>query len=298
MSRKLVSLILAMLMLISMIPAVAESSAIVVTDVSGKVIRLDEPATRIVALTPAECEILYALGCEDLLVGRGEYCDYPESVLDFPALATGDQMNIEEILILEPQIVLLADQQQMSEQVKLLEQNGIQVVGGNTTDIQGVYAAIRVISSLIGKEAAGETLIADMQNTFDQIESKAEKSEKTIYFEVMPLQWGLWTAGAHTFMDELARICGMKNAFGDIADWQPISQEQVIERDPDYIVLVTGMGATAPEEVMSRSGWQDVKAVQNQAIYNADFYMMTRPGPRLKDAALGLYEFLYGDQDQ
>lgn len=298
MSRKLVSLILAMLMLISMIPAVAESSAIVVTDVSGKVIRLDEPATRIAALTPAECEILYALGCEDLLVGRGEYCDYPESVLDFPALATGDQMNIEEILILEPQIVLLADQQQMSEQVKLLEQNGIQVVGGNTTDIQGVYAAIRVISALVGKEAAGETLIADMQNTFDQIESKAEKSEKTIYFEVMPLQWGLWTAGANTFMDELARICGMKNAFGDIADWQPISQEQVIERDPDYIVLVTGMGATAPEEVMSRPGWQDVKAVQNQAIYNADSYMMTRPGPRLKDAALGLYEFLYGDQDQ
>ena len=52
-----------------------ESAAVTLTDMTGREITLDEPATRIVALTPSDCEILYAIGAGDLLVGRGKYCD-------------------------------------------------------------------------------------------------------------------------------------------------------------------------------------------------------------------------------
>jgi len=57
-------------------------------------------------------------------------------------------------------------------------------------------------------------------------------------------------------------------------------------------VLVTGMGETAVEEVMSRSGWSEIEAVKNGSIFNADSYKMTRPSPRLKEAAVELYNFL------
>ena len=295
MSRKLVSLFLALLMVLSMATfAVAEDTAITVTDMHGREIVITEPVTRIVALTPADCEILCAIGCEDLLVGRGKYCDYPESILDLPALETGSNLNIEEIIALEPQILLMSDMNQTDEQVKQLEENGIQVVVSQSTDIEGVYTAIRMISAIVGKDAEGEAVIAEMEATFAYLSDLAEESDKTIYFEVMPLEWGLWTAGDKTFMHELAHICGMENAFADITDWQAISQEQVIERDPDYIVLVTGMGETAVDEVLGREGWGDMKAIQNAAVYNADSYAMTRPGPRLAEAAIGLFEFLYG----
>ena len=295
MSKKFVSMFLVVLMLFGMTTAVmAENTAITVTDMHGREITLTEPATRIVALTPADCEILCAIGCEDELVGRGKYCDYPESILELPELATGDNLNVEEILALEPQVVLMSDMNQTDEQVKLLEENGVKVVVSETTDIEGVYVAIRMIGALMGKDVEAETVIADMQNTFDYISGLCETTEKTIYFEVMPLEWGLWTAGDKTFMHELAHICGMENAFADITDWQAISQEQVIERDPDFIVLVTGMGETAVDEVLGREGWGDMKAIQGAAVYNADSYAMTRPGPRLAEAAIGLYEFLYG----
>lgn len=295
MSKKLISLFIAMLMLLSMAAAaMAEDTAITVVDMHGREIVLDEAVTRIVALSPSDCEILCAIGCEDLLVGRGKYCDYPESILELPALATGDSLNVEEIIALEPQIVLMSDMNQTDEQVQMLEENGVKVVVSQSTDIEGVYTAIRMISTLVGKEAEGEAVIADMQATFAYISGQCEKTDKTIYFEVMPLEWGLWTAGDKTFMHELAHICGMENAFADITDWQAISQEQVIERDPDYIVLVTGMGETAVDEVLGREGWGDMKAIQTSAVYNADSYAMTRPGPRLADAAIGLYEFLYG----
>lgn len=295
MSKKLVSLFVAALLILSMATAaVADEASVTITDMHGREIVLTEPVTRIVALTPADCEILCAIGCEDTLVGRGKYCDYPESILELPALATGDNLNVEEILALEPQVVLMSDMNQTDEQVKLLEENGVQVVISETTDIEGVYTAIRMIGALMGKDVEAEAVIADMQATFDYIASISEPSDKTIYFEVMPLEWGLWSAGTNTFMHELAGICGMQNAFADIDGWQEVSEEQVIERDPDYIVLVTGMGETAVDEVLGREGWGDMKAIQNGAVYNADSYAMTRPGPRLKDAAIDLYEFLYG----
>ena len=295
MSKKLVSLFVAALLILSMATAaVADEASVTITDMHGREIVLSEPVTRIVALTPADCEILCAIGCEDTLVGRGKYCDYPESILELPALATGDNLNVEEILALEPQVVLMSDMNQTDEQIKLLEENGVQVVISETTDIEGVYTAIRMIGALMGKDVEAEAVIADMQATFDYIASISEPSDKTIYFEVMPLEWGLWSAGTNTFMHELAGICGMQNAFADIDGWQEVSEEQVIERDPDYIVLVTGMGETAVDEVLGREGWGDMKAIQNGAVYNADSYAMTRPGPRLKDAAIYLYEFLYG----
>lgn len=292
MSKKLVSLFLAVLMLIT--TAALAEEAITVTDMFGRAITLEEPATRIIATEPADCEILYALGCGDALVGRGLYCDYPAEVTALPTVHSGADTNLEEILALDPQVVIMNDMAHTVEQVSLLEQNGVKVITTNADSIPEVYQAIRLIGQVMGKNAEAEALITDMQTTFDGIAAKAEQTDKTIYFEVMPLEWGLWSAGANTFMQELAEICGMKNAFADLDGWQPISQEQVIDRDPDYIVLVTGMGDTAVDEVMNRPGWQDIKAIQNGKVYNADSYTLTRPAPRLKDAAIDLYNFLYG----
>ncbi|MGN0991431.1 MAG: hypothetical protein ACI4O4_08225, partial [Candidatus Ventricola sp.] len=73
------------------------------------------------------------------------------------------------------------------------------------------------------------------------------------------------------------------------------SEEQVLARDPDYIVTIAmyfGEGPTPVEEIMSRAGWGSLKAVANGNILNADSNAISRPGPRLKDAALELYSFV------
>lgn len=297
MSKKMVALMLAVLMLFCMAPAMAAESAVAVTDMFGREIVLDEPVSRIVALTPADCEILCAIGCEDMLVGRGEYCNYPESVLELPVLSTGDNLNLEEILALEPQVVLMNDMNQSKEQVAKMEENGVKVVVSRATDIEGVYAAIRMIGALTTKDAEAEALVADMQAAFADIAANCENTGKTVFFEVSPLEYGLWTAGSNTFMDELATMCGLTNAFADVDGWGAVSEEQVISRDPDYIVTITmyfGEGPTPVEEILGRNGWGDMKAVANSAVLNADSDAISRPGPRLKDAALEMYAFLKG----
>ena len=78
-----------------------------VTDMKGRDIVLNEDVTRVVALTAADCEILYAIGAGDVLVGRGEYCDYPEAALSLPAVQSGAGTNIEQIIALTPQVVFM-----------------------------------------------------------------------------------------------------------------------------------------------------------------------------------------------
>ena len=297
MSKKLVSLILAVLMVLCAACAMADDTTITVTDMHGREITLTEPATRIVALTPSDCEILCALGGEETLVGRDQYCDYPESIADVPVVQSGADMNVEEILALNPQVVLMSDMSQTEEQAQKLEENGVKVVISDANDIAGTYTAIRMIGTLMGKDAEAQALIDDMQLTFDEIAAKCENTGKTVYFEVSPLQWGLWTAGSNTFMDELANMCGLTNAFADVDGWAAISEEQVLARDPDYIVTITmyfGEGPTPVEEILGRTGWETLKAVAGGNILNADSNAISRPGPRLKDAAIELYNFISG----
>ena len=295
MSRKLISLILAALLVSGCVPALAADPGISVTDMMGRDITLSAPVTRVVALTAADCEILYALGCGDALVGRGEYCDYPAEVLDVPSVESGYTTNIEQIIALQPQVVLMGTMAQTEEQVQALSDAGIQVVVSDAQNIEGVYTAIRMIGALMGRDAEAESIVSGMQAAFAEIASKAEDTGKTVYFEVSPLQWGLWAAGRGTFMDELASLCGLTNAFADVDGWGEISEEQVIERDPDYIVTITmyyGEGPTPVEEIRSRSGWEGLKAVQNEHILNADSNEISRPGPRLQQAVETLYNFI------
>ncbi|MGN0777903.1 MAG: ABC transporter substrate-binding protein [Aristaeellaceae bacterium] len=291
MSKKLVSLFLALLMVFSMTTVMAEDAAVTITDMYDREVTLSAPATRIVALSAAECEIISALGCEAMLVGRGQYCNYPDSIAAVPAVQSGANTNLEEILALEPDVVIMTDMAQSEEVVNLLEANGVKVVLTRNTDIEGAYYAITMIGTLLGKDAEAEALVASMKNAFADITANADNTGKTVYFEVSPLQWGLYTAGSGTFMDEIARMCGLTNAFADVDGWAAISEEQVLARNPDYIVSVSGM-PEADVEIMSRAGWDQVTAVVNGDVMNGDADAFSRPGPRLKDAAESLYSFI------
>lgn len=273
------------------------SDAVTVTDMAGREITLDAPASRIVALTASDCEILYAVGAGATLVGRGEYCDYPAEVSDVPPVQSGLETNIEQIIALEPQVVIISTMAQAKEQVASLEAAGIAVVVNDAKDIEGIYTSIKLIGTITGKNDEAAGVVDQMKAAFDEISSKVTGTgEKTVYFEVSPLEYGLWTAGSGTFMDELATMLGLTNAFADINGWGEISQEQVIERDPDYIVTIAmyfGEGVKPVDEIMERDGWQDIKAVKTKAILNADSNEISRPGPRLADAARTLFTFVH-----
>ncbi len=296
--KKLFSLLLAMAMLLACTAVNAEGTAVEVTDMTQRTVTLDAPAARVVAITAANVEVLYALGAGETLVGRGEYCDYPTEALDVPSVKSGTDLNVEEILALEPDVVLMDTMGQTTEQVEALENAGVKVVMTKEDGIEGVYTAIELIGKVVGKNDEAAALVTDMKNTFAEVTAAAQNADfagKTVYFEISPLQWGLWTGGNGTFMDEIGQMLGLTNIFADVDGWASVSEEQVLERNPDYIVTTSsyyGEGPTPVEEIAQRAGWENVTAVANGDIFNADSNSFTRPGPRLADAAKALLEFL------
>ena len=97
-------------------------------------------------------------------------------------------------------------------------------------------------------------------------------------------------------MDEAASLLHAKNVFADITGWAGISEEQVIQRDPGYIVTTdkyAGTGPTPEQEIAERAGWENLRAVKDGHILNLSDDSLTRPGPRLADGVKRLYDFLY-----
>ena len=138
------------------------AATVTVVDMMGHEVTLEKPAERIVALTASDCEIVYALGAGDLLVGRGEYCDYPAEVFNVPSVESGGNTNIEQILALNPDVVVMSSMAQTEEQVKQLEDAGVAVVVNDAKDIAGVYTSIEILGKLLGRVHGFQNLLASL----------------------------------------------------------------------------------------------------------------------------------------
>jgi len=268
---------------------------------AGREVTLPAPATRVVALTAGDVEIIYALGAGDTLVGRGQYCDYPAEALDVMSVESGNETNIEQIIALKPQLLVMSQMAQTEDQIRQLEDAGIVTYVSYAQDIEGTYTAISLLGQLLGKNTEADTVISNMKSVFADVHDKAMAAsggeQKSIYFEVSPLEYGLWAAGTGTFMNEIAGLLNMHNIFDDVSSWAEVSEEQVLERNPDYIMTVGmyyGDGPTPVESILARPGWENITAVKNKAILDLPNNELSRPGPRLADGAQMLYDFVYG----
>ena len=273
-----------------------EAPGLTVTDMKGNVLTLDQPARRIVTLAAGDCEILCAIGGEDLLAGRGEYCDYPASVSAVPVVQSGSETNLEQILALSPDIVVANVMDQTEEQFDALCAAGVPVALTDANTVSEVYDNIRLLGAVAGRTAEADALIKDMEARFAALKKQSAGREPlSAYYEVSPLEYGLWTAGTGSFLDEIGSLSGLTNAFSDAGAWAEVSEEQVLARNPEVIVTVSmyfGEGPTPAEEICGRPGWEGVSAVRDGRVFTIDGNAAARPGPRLADAAEALYALL------
>lgn len=272
--------------------SLTEAKDIAVTDAHGREVRIGAPAERIVVLAPGDCEILYALGAGDKIIAAGSRCDFPEPVRSLPTVASDSETNIEQLLSLNPDLVVIYETSRADETAQTLSTSGIPAVITRAENIASTYDTIRILGRLTGKSPEAETLISSMQGTFDLISKLAGNTGKTVYFEISPLSDGLMAAGKNTFMDDIAVICGLKNIFSDVNGIAAISQEQVIERNPDIIITIpySDNGPSLSEEISHRPGWDRITAVKQGRIECAVSGEIARPGPRLRNAAIRLFQ--------
>ena len=272
---------------------------VTVKDGTGEEITIKDKPERIVSLLPSNTETAYALGLEDEIVGVSDYDNYPESVSEKTKLG-GIEVNVEKLLELNPDLALFSASQGTNDKdiIQQLQSAGIDVVVvPDANSIEGAYETMELIAKATGKEAEGEEIIAEMKEEIAAIKEKAAevKETKKVWIEVSASP-DLYTTGSGTFMNEMLEIIGAENIAADQEGWVTMSEETVIERDPDVIITTYGYYIDNPQEqVYARSGWSEVNAVKKKEVYDVNSDTVTRPGPRLIDGLKEIAKAVYPD---
>ena len=257
--------------------------SVAVEDDVGNTVTLDAEPQRIVSLAPSHTETLYVLGLGDRVVGVTKYCNYPPEAIEKPKVGGYSEIDLEQVVGLEPDLVLATTMHTL-EIVPALEERDITVFVADPQTISEVLGTIHSIGQVTGQEEAAETLVAEMQARIDAVQGKVkDASRPKVFWELGP---ELYTAGPGSFINDLIVMAGGKNLAADAdSPWPQLSVEVIILKDPDVVVLADHNYGQTAEMVRERSGWEDINAVKEGNIVeltNDDIF--SRPGPRIVDA--------------
>lgn len=193
---------------------------------------------RIVSLAPNVTEILCALGCEDNLVGRTDYCDYPETVLSVQSIGTLYDPNLEAILALEPDVAIASSIVDPSF-IANLATAGVETYQflEEYNGLEGTYSLIRKVGEAVGKKAEAEALAESVKTKIESVKAlTANVEKKSCVYIISWGDWGDFAATGDTYMNELINAAGAINAVASASNWS-ISRELLLSENPDYIIL-------------------------------------------------------------
>ncbi len=266
------------------------------TDDLGRTIKLDHTPARIISLTPATTEILFAVGAGAQVVGRDEFSDYPAEVKSLPSVGGSmGQYSSEQIVNLHPDLVI-AGEINTQDFVKSLEDLGLTVYYmKNPTTLEEMYTKVQTISQITGHDAT--SLIASLKTRVAAVDAKLANvsSKPTVFYEIDATDASKpYTAGPGTFVDALISRAGGQNVGSTLTDQYPqVSLEQVVKLNPSIIILGDSLYGVTPDAVKARAGWGTIAAVQSGKIFVFDDNLVSRPGPRLVDGLEQLAKLLH-----
>lgn len=255
------------------------SGSVTVTDDVGETITLDQPATRIVSLAPANTEIAYAVGAGDAMVAGTSYDDYPAAAKDLPKIGDFANPSLEKIASYDPDLVLAAAGLHDKLRTRL-EELGAKVYVVDPKTYDGVMEDVAELGKLAGTtEKAGE-VVAAMQKAKDEVRAKVGSLETaTTFLEIYSKP--LMTAGSDTFIDDMISIAGGENIGAAAGSGFPnFSSETLLEDDPAVYIADSG-SMSKPGDIDARSGYSDLTAVKEGHVYVIEDDLIARPGPRL-----------------
>lgn len=155
------------------------------TDLSGRTIKLDKPASKVVALAASDCEILCAIGARDTIIARGTYCDYPEDISSIRDVGSGNLTSTEELVAMKPDIVLMCKTGFTLDQVTAMESAGLKTLVNEANTFEDTYKYIELLGKLTGHEEESAKVISDMKSSVQYFRDTTKgKEQKTVYFQL------------------------------------------------------------------------------------------------------------------
>ena len=258
-------------------------------------VTLEEQPDAIISLSATATESLFALGAGEQVIAVDDQSNYPAEapVSDL----SGFQPNVEAIAGYEPDLVVAA--YDPGGLVKGLEKLGIPVLLQDAApDLEAAYDQIEALGAATGNPEGAETVIDSMRVEIEELAGSVPGAAgATVYHELGP---DFFTATSETFIGSVYELFGLVNiadaaADADAGGYPQLSAEYVVSESPDLIVLAdTRCCEQTAATVAERPGWDQIDAVANGDIVEADDDVASRWGPRTVDFVALIAEALAG----
>lgn len=268
-------------------PTVGEGTfPVTVTDATGEV-TIEEAPERIVSLSATQTEMLFAIGAGDQVEAADEHSNYPEEA---PTTSlSGFEPSVEAITEYDPDLVLL--DRSAEDTASQLETIGVPaLVFDAAADLEGTYAQIRMLGDVTGNTEEADAEAERVETEFNAIVDNVCEGNGdvglTFYQEIDDTSY---SATSETFAGQIYQSFGLVNIAdaaddGSAAGYPQLSQEYIVEENPDLIFLTYGDESTV-SDVADRPAFDTVTAVQNDAVYLLDTDIASRWGPRVVEFA-------------
>ncbi len=253
---------------------------------------------RIVSLMPSNTEILYELGLGKDIVGVSTVDDYPKDVKKGKKQFDTMNLNKEALLKVKPDLILAHESQKGTSKKVLdsLEKNGVKVVYvKDAQSLDQTYETFKQIGKVTGREHEANELIDETKHNVEKVIKSVPRHHRSqsVFMEVSSKP-EIYTAGKHTFFDDMLSQLDAKNSFSNIEGWKPVDKEGIIKKNPDILISTEGLSKSDYYKVIKkRDGFRQIKAVKNGRIETVNGDEISRPGPRIDEGLKQLRDAIY-----
>jgi len=236
---------------------------------------------RIVCLTEETTETLYLLGQGDRVVGVSGYTVRPPEAREKPRISAFINARFDKIEALKPDLVLAFSDLQADLAAELVRR-GIAVVTFNQRSIAEILQMIRMLGGLVGCQAEAEALADRLAAGLDRIRESAAQfaTRPRTFFE----EWDDPLISGIQWVEELVEIAGGSPIFPELAGARLakdriVDPREVARRDPEVVFASWCGKKVNKSRIRSRAGWENVRAVRGDRIFEIKSTYILQPGP-------------------
>jgi ABC-type Fe3+-hydroxamate transport system substrate-binding protein len=280
---------------------------------SKRALHFHRAPRRVVSLVPSITESLWDLGLGESLVGITDYCIYPaEQLQELPRLGGPKNPRVDEILALNPDLILANQEENTPATVHALEAAGLPVLVTFPTTVRQALDVLWLITGIYQSQTAAVRL-ETIEFTLEWMKSASFDQSKKRYF--CPIwqdttgsgePWWM-TFNQHTYIHDLLSLLGGENVFSDRDRHYPLAADlgegsveepgerdtryprvvldEILRGDPEIILLPSEpfvfdeQHKQAIEDLMG-----ETTAVKDGRVYLVDGSLLTWHGTRLGKA--------------
>ncbi len=272
-----------LLLLFGFLSRYAFATTLEQVDDRGSVISLSAPPVRVVSLAPHLTEILFDIGAGQRLVGVMAFSDFPEQAKALPRVGNHSHLNFEQILSLQPDLILGWRGGNRESDLKVLRDFGLKVFETDPRTLEDVAMLMRRLGMILGVPEAAEDRARHFEEAVMRLrKTRSNRRPLRVFYQVWDQP--IYTLNGDHVVTQMIEGCGGTNVFSALDALSPVvSIEAVLDTNPEVILGPRESDQSA--SWMTRwESWPQVKAVANKQVHSIPADLVARMGPRLVDA--------------